>query len=169
MLSYYTWFKVGSRHDRPGKTGLAHLFEHLMFNETSHLPAGAFDRTLEAAGGETNAATWVDWTCYHVTLPSSELGLVVKLEADRMANLVLRDPQVASEKEVVANERRFRVEDDVEGEVSEKLYAMAFHRHPYRQPTVGWMDDIHGFTTEDCRKFYRRYYAPNNADNSCGG
>jgi zinc protease len=163
VLSYHTWFRVGSRHDRPGKTGLAHLFEHLMFNETRHLPAGAFDRTLEAAGGETNAATWVDWTFYHANLPASELALIVRLEADRMANLILRDAQVVSEKEVVANERRYRVEDDVEGTVSEKLYAMAFQRHPYGQPTVGWMKDIEGFTKGDCRRFYRTYYAPNNA------
>jgi zinc protease len=163
VLSYHTWFRVGSRHDGPGKSGLAHLFEHLMFNETRNLQAGAFDRTLEAAGGETNAATWVDWTFYHANLPASELSLIVRLEADRMANLILRDAQVASEKEVVANERRYRVDDDVEGAVSEKLYSMAFRRHPYGQPTVGWMADIQGFTTGDCRRFYRTYYAPNNA------
>lgn len=163
VVSYHTWFGVGSRHEQPGKTGLAHLFEHLMFNETKNLPAGEFDRTLEAAGGEVNAATWVDWTFYYENVPSSELGLVVRLEAERMQNLVLREPQVQSEKEVVANERRYRVEDDVEGAVSELLYKTAFTLHPYHWPTIGWMEDIEGFTTEDCERFYSTYYAPNNA------
>ncbi len=163
VLTYATWFRVGSRHERPGKTGLAHLFEHLMFNETENLRAGAFDRKLEEAGAESNAATWLDWTYYHESLPKDRLGLVVKLEAERMARLVLREPQVASEKDVVANERRFRVDDDVEGTANEVLYKTAFTRHPYHWPTIGWMTDIEGFTPEDCAAFYRTYYAPNNA------
>jgi zinc protease len=118
---------------------------------------------IESAGGETNAATWVDWTHYQSELPASELPLIVRLEADRMQHLVLRKPQVDSEKEVVANERRFRVDDDIEGEVSELIYATAFKRHPYRWPTIGWMQDIESFTPEDCADFYRTYYAPNNA------
>jgi zinc protease len=163
VASYHTWFGVGSRHERPGKTGLAHLFEHLMFNETEGLQPGEFDRLLEAAGGEVNAATWVDWTFYYENVPSSELGLVIRLEALRMHKLVLRDPQVSSEKEVVANERRYRVEDDVEGFANELLHKEAFTTHPYHWPTIGWMADIQGFTTEDCEKFYGTYYAPNNA------
>ncbi len=163
VLSYHTWFRVGSKHETPGKTGLAHLFEHLMFNETKHVPRGQLDRLIESAGGETNAATWVDWTHYHSELPASELPLIVRLEADRMQHLVLRKPQVVSEKEVVANERRFRVEDDIEGQVSELLYATAFTKHPYHWPTIGWMSDIQGFTPKDCELFYETYYAPNNA------
>jgi zinc protease len=163
IVSYQTWFKVGSRHERPGKTGLAHLFEHLMFNETENLRAGMFDRKLEECGAETNAATWVDWTYYYESLPADRVRLAVKLEAERMARLVLREPQVASEKEVVANERRYRVDDDVEGAASELLYKTAFAKHPYGWPTIGWMADIQGFTPEDCTAFYRTYYAPNNA------
>jgi zinc protease len=163
VASYHTWFRVGSRHERPGKTGLAHLFEHLMFNETENLKAGTFDRKLEENGAETNAATWVDWTYYHESIPAERLKLAVKLEAERMARLVLREPQVASEKEVVANERRYRVDDDVEGAANELLYKTAFAKHPYGWPTIGWMDDIKGFTPEDCIDFYRTYYAPNNA------
>jgi zinc protease len=163
VVSMHSWFGVGSRHEQPGKTGLAHLFEHLMFNETETLPAGEFDRTLEAAGGEVNAATWVDWTFYYENVPSAELSLVLRLEAERMQRLVLREPQVSSEKEVVANERRYRVDDDVEGAVNELLYKTAFARHPYHWPTIGWMEDIQGFTTEDCARFYAAYYAPNNA------
>ena len=163
VVSYHTWFRVGSRHEKPGKTGLAHLFEHLMFNETENLGAGTFDRKLEENGAETNAATWVDWTYYHESLPADRVKLVIELEAERMARLVLREPQVASEKEVVANERRYRVDDDVEGAANELLYKTAFARHPYGWPTIGWMEDIQGFTPEDCVAFYRTYYAPNNA------
>jgi zinc protease len=163
VLSYHTWYRVGSKHEKPGKTGLAHLFEHLMFNETKHVPRGQLDRLIESAGGETNAATWVDWTHYQSELPASELPLIVRLEADRMQHLVLRKPQVTSEKEVVANERRFRVDDDIEGQVNELLYATAFPHHPYGWPTIGWMPDIESFTPEDCERFYKTYYAPNNA------
>jgi zinc protease len=163
VVTYHSWFRVGSRDERPGKTGLAHLFEHLMFNETTSLAAGEFDRILERNGAESNAATWLDWTYYHESLPASKLAVAVRLEADRMANLVLRDKQVGSEKEVVANERRYRVDDDVEGSVSELLWKTAFEKHPYHWPTIGWMEDIQGFTTEDCEAFYRTYYAPNNA------
>lgn len=158
-----TWFGVGSRHERLGKTGLAHLFEHLMFGETENVPHGAFDRMLEEAGAETNAATYLDWTYYHTNLPREALELTIKLEAERMARLVLRDPQVNSEKEVVANERRQRVDDDVDGSVNELLYKEAFRAHAYGWPTIGWMEDIKGFCTDDCVSFYRTYYAPNNA------
>ncbi len=163
VVAYHTWFNVGSRHERPGKTGLAHLFEHLMFGETENLRAGAFDRKLEESGAETNAATWVDWTYYHELLPADRVRLAVRLEAERMQHLVLRDPQVASEKEVVVNERRYRVDDDVEGLANELLYKTAFGVHPYRWPTIGWMEDIKAFSPEDCVAFYRTYYAPNNA------
>jgi zinc protease len=163
VLSYFTWFRVGSRHERPGKTGLAHLFEHLMFNETEGLEAGEFDRKLEENGAESNAATWLDWTYYYESLPKDRFQLAVNLESERMARLVLRDPQVASEKEVVANERRMRVDDDVEGTANEVLYKTAFTKHPYHWPTIGWMADIEAFTPDDCVAFYKTYYAPNNA------
>ena len=163
VVAYHTWYRVGSRHERIGKTGLAHLFEHLMFNETETMPAGELDRKLEEAGAESNASTWLDWTQYNIAIPRDRLPLVPKLESERMRRLVLRDPQVTSEKEVVANERRYRVDDDVEGAVSELLWATAFKEHAYRWPTIGWMPDIEGFTTDDCRSFYDTFYAPNNA------
>lgn len=162
-VSYHSWFRVGSRHERPGKTGLAHLFEHLMFNATRNHAPGDFDRLMEGAGAEANAATWTDWTYYYENAPRDALPLLIELESDRMANLVLRAPQVSSEKEVVANERKLRVDDDVEGKALELLYEKAFVRHPYRWPTIGSMDDIRGFTVEDCREFYRTHYAPSNA------
>jgi zinc protease len=163
VVSYFTWFRVGSRHEKPGKTGLAHLFEHLMFNETEGFKAGEFDRKLEENGAESNAATWFDWTYYYESLPKDRLALAVRLESERMARLVLREPQVLSEKEVVANERRMRVDDDVEGAANEILYKTAFTCHPYHWPTIGWMTDIEGFTPDDCVAFYKTYYAPNNA------
>src|SRR5690242_18666686 len=163
VVAYHTWFRVGSRHEKVGKTGLAHLFEHLMFNEVEGRATGEFDRLLEEAGAESNASTWLDWTQYNIAIPKEKLGLVIGLEAERMSRLVLREPQVTSEKEVVANERRFRVDDDVEGAVSELLWATAYDKHAYRWPTIGWVQDIEGFTTDDCAEFYRTYYAPNNA------
>lgn len=163
VICLQTWFGVGSRHEKDGKTGIAHLFEHLMFGETETTAHGAFDRLLEEAGAETNAATYLDWTHYHMNLPKEAFELAMKLEANRMAKLVLREPQVASEKEVVANERRQRVDDDVDGAVNEMLYKEAFREHGYRHPTIGWMEDILGFTTDDCVEFYKTYYSPNNA------
>jgi zinc protease len=163
VVAYHSWYKVGSRHEREGKTGLAHLFEHLMFNEVEGRKSGEFDRLLEEAGAESNASTWLDWTQYNVAIPKDQLDLVIALEAERMSRLVLREPQVTSEKEVVANERRYRVDDDVEGSVSELLWATAFTHHAYKWPTIGWMEDIENFTTGDCEEFYRTFYAPNNA------
>ena len=153
VIAYHTWFRVGSRHEREGKTGLAHLFEHLMFNEVEGRKAGEFDRKLEEAGAESNASTWLDFTQYNVSIPKDQLPLVVKLESERMSRLVLRDPQVKSEKEVVANERRYRVDDDVEGAVSELLWATAFENHAYRWPTIGWMKDIEGLPPKTAWSF----------------
>ncbi len=163
VVAYQTWFRVGSRHEKPGKTGLAHLFEHLMFNEIDGAPTGAFDLTMESIGAENNASTWLDFTQYQETFPKAGLETVVRLEAARMSRLVLKKPQVESEKEVVANERRYRVDDDVEGTADEVLWATAFERHTYHHPTIGSMQDIQAFSTEDCEAFYRTYYSPNNA------
>jgi zinc protease len=163
VIAYQTWYRVGSRHEQPGRTGLAHLFEHLMFNQTEHLAAGEFDRRMEAVGGETNAATWVDWTYYRDSVPASQLELAVTLEADRMQHLTLTDKQVESEREVVSSERRMRVDDDVEGFLAEELFKLSFTVHPYHWPTIGWMEDIMAISTDDARAFYRRFYAPNNA------
>ena len=163
VVAYQTWFRVGSRHERAGKTGLAHFFEHLMFKGTETYPQGQLDRLLEGVGAETNAETWTDWTRYYETLPAAELPLAIALEADRMQGLLLNAEQLESEREVVISERRDRVEDDVEGKASEVLFERAFQRHGYGWPTIGWMRDIEGYTLADCRDFYRTFYAPNNA------
>ena len=163
IVSYQTWYRVGSRHEQPGKTGLAHLFEHLMFAQTETLAPGEFDRVVERTGGESNAATWVDWTQYRLSLPAAELALAVRLESERMSRLLLTAATVEPERDVVTNERRERVEDDVDGWLDEQLMSIAFDVHPYRWPTIGWMADIRSVTLDDIRAFYRSWYAPNNA------
>jgi zinc protease len=163
VVAYHTWFRVGSRHEKPGKTGLAHLFEHLMFNAMEGLPPGEFDKRMEASGADNNASTWLDFTQYQESFPKDQLAKIVELEALRMHRLTLGQTQLDSEKDVVKNERRFRVEDDVDGRVEELLWKTAFEKHPYHAPTIGWMSDIEGFTIDDCLGFYRRYYAPANA------
>ena len=163
IVSFQTWYAVGSRHERPGATGMAHLFEHLMFNATASRPPGVFDRLIERTGGDTNAATWVDWTYYRDTVPARDLAMVVELEADRMANLLLETTQLESEREVVANERMQRVDDDIDGFADEELGRLAFTVHPYRWPTIGWMEDIRAIQLDEVRRFYRTFYAPNNA------
>jgi zinc protease len=163
VVALQTWVKVGSRMERPGKTGICHLFEHLMFGETEERPHGAFDRLLEEAGAENNAATYVDWTFYQQNLPREALQLGLSLESSRFEKLVLQDQQVTSEKGVVANERRQRVDDSIDGFMNEVLFKEAFRVHGYGIPTIGWMEDIEGFTPDDCLAFYRTYYAPNNS------
>ncbi|HEY1815262.1 MAG TPA: pitrilysin family protein [Kofleriaceae bacterium] len=169
ILALQTWFRVGSRHERPGATGMAHLFEHLMFGQTEQLPPGEFDRLVERTGGESNAATWVDWTYYKLSLPARDLALGIRLEAERMQHLVLEHDPVESERDVVTNERRERVEDDVDGWLDEQLMAHAFTVHPYRWPTIGWMEDIRALALPEIRAFYRTWYAPNNATIVCVG
>ncbi len=162
VVSYQTWLGVGSRHERKGKTGLAHFFEHLMFGGTARVPHGEFDRRLEEVGAESNAATWTDWTCFYENLPAHELPLAIELEADRLTNLVLDEPRVESEREVVMSERRDRIDDDVDGRAGEALWATALPRHPYGHPTLGWMRDIRRLSVADCEAFYRTWYVPSN-------
>ncbi len=163
IVAYQTWFAVGSKHETPGATGMAHLFEHLMFNQVGSRPVGDFDRCIEATGGDTNAATWVDWTYYRDSIPARDLAMIVGLEAERMTKLVLEPEVVEAEREVVMNERLQRVDDDVDGFAAEELFKHAFLKHPYHWPTIGWMDDIKSLSIADIKAFYRKYYAPDNA------
>jgi zinc protease len=164
-VSYTTWFRVGSRNEdeRSGETGLAHLFEHLMFTQTKSMPADEFDRAIEAAGGNANAMTFYDFTAYVTDLPATEIALAARLEADRMTNLDLRKRQVETERDVVVEERLSAVEDSVDGTMDELMYKQAFKSHPYRWPVIGWMKDIKAVTQEKALAFYKRFYAPNNA------
>ena len=156
------WVRAGSRNERPGITGLAHFFEHMMFNGTQTRAPGEFDRLMEAQGGANNAFTSDDVTVYEDWFPSSALEMVLELEADRVAHLAFAPEMIESERGVVASERRLRVEDNNHGLLAERVQAEAFTAHPYRFPTIGWPQDIRAWRLEDLQAFYRTYYAPNN-------
>jgi zinc protease len=164
-VSYTTWFRVGSRDEdeAAGQTGLAHLFEHLMFTQTKGQPPGAFDRIIEAMGGNSNAMTDHDFTAYLDNVPPGALARVAALEADRMLNLALDKRQVSTERDVVVEERLGAVEDSVDGSLDEQLYKQSFRKHPYRWPVIGWMKDIKAVTEDKAIAFYRRFYRPDNA------
>lgn len=161
--NYYTFYKVGSRNERPGITGLAHFFEHMMFNGTSKRAPGEFDRTMEAAGGSNNASTSNDLTIYTDWFPASALTTIFDLEGDRMANLAFDPKVVESEREVVYSERRSSVDNDNFGTLMEQMQATAFIAHPYHIPTIGWPSDIEHWKIDDLKQFFKTYYAPNNA------
>ena len=170
-VSYVTTYRVGSRDEDAAarETGLAHLFEHLMFTQTRGAAPGAFDRAIESVGGSSNAATDYDCTAYTDDVPPEVLGRVITLEADRMVNLDLLERQVASERDVVVEERLSAVEDNVDGKLDELMYGQAFRHHPYRWPVIGRMEDIKAFTKDQAVGFYRRFYAPNRAVISIAG
>ncbi len=165
LFAYQTWFRVGSRDENPDRTGLAHLFEHLMFKGTTTYPTGVFDREMEKLGTQTNAATWVDWTFYMQTLAAraDNLQTIIDFESDRMVNLVVDEETFRSELEVVKNERRMVVDDSVGGTISETVFKTVFQKHSYRWPTIGYMEHLDATSVEELRDFYRAFYAPNNA------
>jgi predicted Zn-dependent peptidase len=162
VCTTYSFFRVGSRNERPGITGISHLFEHMMFNGSKKYGPKEFDRRLEAAGGTSNAYTSSDLTAYYEDFASEALPLVLDLESDRMASLLIDDASLAREREVVKEERRFRTDNDIDGMLDEALGALTFLAHPYRWPVIGWMSDIEAITREDCERYFRTYYAPNN-------
>jgi zinc protease len=164
-VAYTTWYRVGSRDEdeAAGQTGLAHLFEHLMFTQTKGQAVGAFDRAIEAVGGSSNAMTYYDFTAYIDNLPPGELARVAGMEADRMVNLALDKRQVDNERDVVVEERLGSVEDNVDGSLDELMYKQSFRTHPYRWPILGWMKDIKAVTEAKAVAFYRRFYNPANA------
>ena len=161
-VSLYNWVRVGSRNEVPGITGLAHFFEHMMFNGTAKSAPGEFDRIMEAQGGSNNAFTSDDVTVYQDWVPRTALDLVFDLEADRLSNLAFDPKVIESERGVVYSERRLRTEDSNDGFLAEQVQATAFVAHPYQNPTVGWPADIQGWKIEDLQKFFRTNYAPNN-------
>lgn len=164
VFSYQTWFDVGSRDEEPGKSGLAHLFEHMMFKGTRSRPLGVFDRTMESAGArDLNAFTSTDYTAYVASLPIKELELVAELESDRMTGLALTKDQFESEREVVQNERKQVMENNPEGQMYEELQKLAFTAHAYGRPVIGYGEDLDRMSTADCEAFYRANYAPDRA------
>lgn len=161
-VALYNWVRVGSRNEVPGITGLAHFFEHMMFNGTSKRSPGEFDRVMEAQGGSNNAFTSDDVTVYQDWIPRTALELVFDLESDRLANLSFDPKVVESERGVVYSERRLSVEDSNEGFLREQVQATAFVAHPYQITTIGWPADIQSWKLEDLQKFFKTNYAPNN-------
>jgi predicted Zn-dependent peptidase len=162
-LSYYTFFRVGSRNEQLGTTGISHLFEHMMFNGAARFGPKEFDRVLESRGGHSNAYTSNDVTAYYEDFAAEALETVVDLESDRMGSLRLTDDTLEQEREVVKEERRLRTENSIFGLMEEQLEALVFLAHPYRWPVIGWMDDIQRISRTDCERFFRTYYAPSNA------
>src|SRR5688572_6152222 len=163
IVTVQTWYRVGSRNEARGATGIAHFLEHLMFRGTARHGPGEFARLVERNGGQDNAFTSQDVTSYYVNIAADRLDLVLGLEADRMHNLVLDPKIIESEREVVIEERRTRTEDDPGGFLGEEVSALAFRAHPYGQPIIGWTVDLKRITPEEIRAFYKTYYVPNNA------
>jgi predicted Zn-dependent peptidase len=162
-VSYYTFFQVGSRNERPGLTGISHLFEHMMFNGAARYGPKEFDRVLESRGGHSNAYTANDVTTYYQDFAPEALETVVDLESDRMRSLALAPDLLEQERQVVKEERRLRTENSVFGLMEEQLEGLVFQAHPYRWPIIGWMEDIERISREDCLAWFRVYYAPSNA------
>src|SRR6266478_3021417 len=163
IATIQTWYKVGSRDEIPGATGLAHFLEHMMFKGTPTYGKGLFAQVVEENGGQDNAFTSQDVTSYYVNIAADRVNLILGVEADRMRNLLLEASEIDSERQVVAEERRTRTEDDPEGYLSEEFLAVAYKAHPYGWPIIGWMSDILRINPVELRAFYDRYYLPNNA------
>jgi len=163
ILSHQIHFAAGSRYERPGITGISHLFEHLMFKGTRRVKPEEFARIIQAHGGTLNAFTTTDNTSYYENLPADKLELAMDLEADRLANLQLTSETLEPEREVVRSERKLRCVNSPFGLLIEQLSALAYEQHPYRWPVIGWDADLKTLTLDDCREYYRTYYAPNNA------
>jgi len=157
------WYRAGALDEVNGKTGVAHVLEHMMFKGTKNIKPGQFSRLIAAAGGKENAFTGMDYTCYFQQLEKSKLPLSMRLEADRMNNLVITDEEFAKEINVVMEERRWRTDDKPQSKVNEQFQALTFRAHPYGRPIVGHMNDLENMTAADAREWYRNWYAPNNA------
>lgn len=161
-VAMYLFYRIGSRNERPGTTGIAHFFEHMMFNGAKKYGPKQFDIEMEKAGGRNNAYTSNDVTVYTDFFPTSALELMFDMEADRIQNLSLEEKIVESERGVVYNERRQAVDNNPFGVLYEQLGAAAFIAHPYQWPVIGWASDIESWTRDDLVHYYRMGYAPNN-------
>ena len=161
-VALYFFVRAGGRNGYPGTTGLAHFFEHMMFNGTEDLEPGEFDRIMEAAGGQNNAATSNDVTVYQDWFPRSALETIFEIEAERLQNLAFEPEAIESERGVISSERRTTVDNNNISRLVEQVRATAYVAHPYQFPVIGWPSDIESWTQEDLENFYRTYYAPNN-------
>lgn len=162
-VSLHTWFRVGSKDEEVGRTGLAHFFEHMMFKGTKKFGKETWGKFLNSKGAEMNAFTSQDYTGYYINAPNDQLDLLLQIESDRMRNLLLDPKDVNSEREVVKEERRMRTEDSIEGGIHEKMSETMFKNLPYRWQPIGSMVDLNAASLEDMRKFYKSYYSPGNA------
>ncbi|WP_315744012.1 MULTISPECIES: pitrilysin family protein [unclassified Bradyrhizobium] len=163
VVTEMIWYKVGSADETPGKSGLAHFLEHLMFKGTAKHPAGEFSQTVLKIGGNENAFTSVDYTGYFQRVPRDQLAKMMEFEADRMTGLVLKDENVLPERDVVLEEYNMRVANNPEARLNEQIMAALYLNHPYGRPVIGWKPEIEKLGREDALAFYRRFYAPNNA------
>jgi len=166
LVAVNLWYDVGSKHEKPGKTGFAHLFEHMMFQGSANVEKGQHFSLVQAAGGTLNASTWLDRTNYFETLPGHELELALWLEADRMASLLpaMTQEKLDNQRDVVKNERRWSVDNQPYGSWDERMQALVYPQtHPYHHSTIGSMEDLSAASLDDVAEFFATYYAPNNA------
>ena len=163
VVTQMLWYRVGAVDDPPGLSGLAHFFEHMMFRGTASLPGDQFSRTVARNGGEDNAFTTHDYTAFYEQIAKDRLRLVMGLDADRMANLDLSDPSVRTERDIVLEERRMRIDDDPEALMHEQMEAELHLSHPYGRPVIGWPEEVRRIGRLEAQAFYARHYAPNNA------
>src|SRR5438309_5986015 len=163
VVTQMVWYKVGSADETPGKSGLAHFLEHLMFKGTAAHPAGEFSKTVLRIGGNENAFTSTDYTGYFQRVPREQLAKMMEFEADRMTGLVLKDENVLPERDVVLEEYNMRVANNPEARLTEQIMAALYLNHPYGRPVIGWHAEIEKLGREDALAFYQRFYAPNNA------
>src|SRR5262245_59048983 len=163
VVTHMLWFRVGGTDDPPGLSGAAHLFEHLMFKGTMKMPNGELSKTVARNGGQDNAFTTHDYTAYFQRIAKDRLPLMMELEADRMVNLDLSEENVLTERDVVLEERRNRIESDPQQLANEQMDAALHLSHPYGRPVIGWMAEISTMTRDQAIDFYKTHYAPNNA------
>ena len=163
VVTQMIWYKVGSADETPGKSGLAHFLEHLMFKGTSNHPAGEFSQTVIRIGGNENAFTSTDYTGYFQRVPRDQLAKMMGFEADRMTGLTLKNEEVLPERDVVLEEYNMRVANSPDARLSEQIMAALYLNHPYGRPVIGWHQEIEKLNREDALAFYKRFYAPNNA------
>jgi zinc protease len=163
LVTFQVWYRVGSRNEEWGRTGLSHMLEHMMFKGTEKVGPEEFSRIIQENGGNDNAFTSRDYTAYFENLSADRIQIALDLESDRMQNLMFREEDFHTERMVVMEERRLRTEDNPQAYLQEQIEATAFQIQPYHWPTIGWMEDISRFTLEDLKTYYRTYYNPVNA------
>ena len=163
IVTHMVWYKVGGADDPRGESGIAHFLEHLMFKRTKNLPEGEFSRIVANNGGQQNAFTNYDYTAYFQNVAADRLELMMKLESDRMANLDLNPKDIASERDVIIQERRMRIDNSPAALLDEQVEALQFLAHPYGTPLIGWLDEMRHLSYEDALGFYKKYYNPMNA------